>query len=68
MLITRTSMLTGKVHTLDIPVTIEQLDKWERGELIQRAMPNLSDDDREFIMSGITQDEWEEHMIEPEED
>jgi hypothetical protein len=26
--------------------------------LIQEAMPNLSADDREFIMTGITPEEW----------
>jgi len=66
MLITRTSMLTGKVHTLDIPVTMEQLDKWERGELAQRAMSNLTPSEREFIINGATQEEWEEYIIEPE--
>lgn len=27
--------------------------------LIQEAMPNISADDREFIKTGITTDEWE---------
>ena len=60
MLITRTSMFTQKVHTLDIPVTHEQLEKWEEGELIQVAMPNLSADEREFIKTGVTKEEWDE--------
>jgi hypothetical protein len=57
--ITRKSMMSGKVRTLDIPVTQEQLDAWQRGELIQAAMPNISPDDREFIMTGITREEWD---------
>lgn len=60
MKITRQSILTGKEHTLDIPVTEEQLKAFEDGELIQRAMPNLSSDDREFILNGITKEEWDE--------
>lgn len=31
----------------------DELKKWEDGELIQRAMPSLSADDRERLMSGI---------------
>lgn len=60
MLITRTSMFTRKVHTLDIPVTQEQLDKWNSGVLIQNAMPNLTVDQREFLMTGVTKEEWDE--------
>ena len=60
MLIERKSILSGKVRTLDIPVTEEQLELWRSGVLIQNAMPNLSADEREFIMTGITEEEWNE--------
>ena len=60
MKITRKSPFTGKVNKRDIPVTPQQLEAWENGELIQRAMPNISVEDREFIMTGITPEEWEE--------
>lgn len=59
MLITKTSPFTQKTHTREIPVTEEQLLRWRSGELIQKAMPNLSADDRGFIMTGITPEEWE---------
>lgn len=58
MKITRKSILSGTIRTLDIDVTDEQMVAWRSGELIQKAMPHLSDDDREFIMTGITPDEW----------
>ncbi len=58
MKITKVSTLTGIIHTREIPVTAAQLLKWDEGELIQNAMPNLSPDDREFLMSGITPEEW----------
>lgn len=58
MLIHRTSAITGKRHTRDIPVTTQQLKAWRNGVLIQNAMPNLSPDDREFIKTGITPEEW----------
>jgi hypothetical protein len=59
MHITRTSILTGKTRTKDIEVSSTALDAWQNGDfLIQEAMPHLSPSDREFIMTGITDDEW----------
>lgn len=60
MIITRVSPFSGKINSKEIPVTEEQLAKWKAGELIQNAMPNISADDREFIKTGITTEEWEE--------
>ena len=59
MLITRTSPCTGITRTKDILVTEDQLARWWRGERIQNVMPYLSASDREFIMTGITDDEWD---------
>jgi len=53
-------MLTGVRHIVDMPITAEQLSNWQGGMLIQDAMPNLTDAQREFIVSGITTQEWEE--------
>lgn len=60
MHITRTSPISGQVNTLEINVTPEQLAAWRAGEMIQLAMPNLTSDEREFIMTGITASEWDE--------
>ena len=60
MIITRTSTLSGHISSMDIDVTVEQVASWEQGELVQNAMPNLSADEREFIMTGITPTEWNE--------
>ena len=59
MLITRTSTLSGNTNSMEIEVTQEQLSSWESGVLIQNAMPNLSADESEFIMTGITPEEWD---------
>ena len=58
MKITRQSILSKKISTMDIDVSHEQIAQWEGGMLIQNAMPNLCEDEREFIMTGITPDEW----------
>lgn len=59
MIITRKSPLTNIVHSMDLPVTEEQLTRWYAGTPIQNAMPNLNADQREFIMTGITSHEWD---------
>ena len=62
MLITKLSPISMKDHTREIDVCQSQLDAWKSGVLIQNAMPNLSADDREFLMTGITPEEWDEHF------
>lgn len=37
---------------------VEALAAWHRGAMIQNAFPTLSADDREFLMTGITPEEW----------
>lgn len=58
MIVRRKSPFSGKVNEMDLPITWEQVQKWENGELIQNAFPNLSADEREFLLTGITPDEW----------
>ena len=58
MRIAMKSMLTGNITTREIPVTDEQLAQWSQGALIQDVMPDVSADDREFIKTGITPEEW----------
>jgi len=40
-------------ETQHITTKTEDLDSWENGELIQNAMPYLTADDREILISGI---------------
>ena len=58
MKITRTSMYSGITRTRDLPIVQAQLDAYNEGVLVQNAFPDLSDSDREFIITGITADEW----------
>jgi len=60
MKITRVSPFSNKKSTLEIDVTARQIASWEKGELIQDAMPNLTPDEREFIKTGVTPDEWDD--------
>lgn len=66
MLVTRKSMFTGIERTLDLDITQEQVDAYNNGAKIQHAFPHLSADDREFIMTGATADEWDNAFGEEE--
>jgi hypothetical protein len=67
MNITRKSQVSGIVRTLNLPITQEQLDNWHQGALVQNAFPNLTADQREFLMTGITAEEWDEMFAGEEE-
>ena len=60
MLIAKTSSLTSRTHEMEIDVSDKQIALWMEGALIQDVMPNLTPDEREFIMTGITAAEWDE--------
>jgi hypothetical protein len=60
MEITRVSPVTGITNTIFIDVSIDQVLQWQHGALIQDVMPELSPDEREFIMSGISPTEWDD--------
>lgn len=58
MIIVRKSPVTGKLNELDIDVTFEQYEKWANGALIQDVMPNITADEREFIITGCTPEDF----------
>lgn len=63
MLLSRVSILTGEFHERELDITEAQLNAYENfGVLVQDAFPNLSTADREFIVSGITAEEWAAHF------
>lgn len=71
MKITKISQISGREHTIDIPMDEEEFKQayfqWENGVYIQTAFHKLSPPLREFIKSGITPQEWIEYLS-PEED
>ena len=68
MMVTRKSMMSGEVRTLNLDVTNQQLQRWRAGELIQNVMPKLTPSEREFIITGVTDEEWQESMRESDPD
>ena len=43
---------------MDLDITDDQLKAWEGGELIQNVMPDLTVEEREFLISGNTAEDW----------
>lgn len=57
--IKRISPISKKEVILQLPIDIHAYESWLAGEkLIQDAFPYLTADEREFIKTGITADEW----------
>jgi len=54
------SALSGGVSSMVLEITEDQLYAWAvDGVVIQKAMPNLSPEEREFLMTGIRSEEWD---------
>lgn len=69
MYIKRKSVISGIERTRSIPVNPDEYMAWQAGlGSIQDLMPYLSDNDREFILSGITPDEWNEMFADTDEE
>ena len=59
--ITKKSIFTGKDNTMELPISLERLARWQHGEgLIQNVFPDLDTTQREFLMTGATQEEWDD--------
>jgi hypothetical protein len=54
--------MSGMVNRMNLDVTVEQIEQWKGGDLIQDVMPHLSRDEREFLITGMTPDEWDLYL------
>jgi hypothetical protein len=61
MLVTRRSSYSNITRHWDMDVTQEQLDAYFDGKgLAQEIFPQLTEEEIEFIVVGITPEEWDE--------
>ena len=64
MYIKRQSVITGIEHTRSIPANPDDMLAWQAGMgSIHDLMPYLNDADREFLLAGITPEEWDEAFV-----
>jgi len=66
------SRFTGKVNSMDIPGPAAPIRDWlnespRTRPHVQVAFPNLSADEREFLLTGCTPEEWDKLFGEEEE-
>lgn len=62
MLVEMQSTLTGIVRVKEMDVTYDQFNRLDQGELIQNVMSHLTPDEREFLITGITKEEWDFYL------
>jgi len=62
MEVTRVSNLTGIKRTMELNITHQQLLDYEKGMKAQDAFRNLTPSEREFFMTGITDEEWNKYI------
>lgn len=56
----KVSRITGELNEMDLPITKQRLEDWYRSNvLIQDAFPELGANQREFLITGVTQAEWD---------
>jgi len=60
MIIAKCSTITGLAHFAELAITKEQVTAFSNGTKVQHAFPNLSMEEREFLLSGIVPEEWNE--------
>jgi hypothetical protein len=68
MKVTKISQLSGIEHTIELNITLEELGRVENRfyttELIQNIVPQLTMGEREFLITGITEEEWNNTFFE----
>jgi hypothetical protein len=64
--------LDGKLRTITINMTpdsfMDAYVKWQTGSLVQDAFPSLSAGEREFLMTGCNDEEWDQMFPPTKED
>lgn len=66
MFVIRVCRICNKLEEREIDINSIQLYDWMSGTLLQVAAPHLTDDEREFMISGTHPECWDK--VFPEED
>ena len=72
-IVCRSSTITGKDNSMIMPMKYNEFvpafrDFNENYTHIQKAFANLNPEQREFILSGITPEEWEKYVVMDEDE
>ena len=61
----RRSPFSGFVNTMQITMDPDDYRAWRTGVPIQCALPYLRPFEREFLLTGITEDDWARNLPSP---
>lgn len=65
----RKSILSGKIHKMEIPITEDDFNAYlHSNQNIQDYFPQLTAEQREFLRTGITQEEWDAATAEEDDE
>ena len=57
--VSKQSPVSGEINKISIKVNMESYERYLKGEIsVQKIEPLLTPDEREFLLSGITSEEW----------
>jgi hypothetical protein len=57
--VSKQSPVSGEINKISIKANMESYERYLKGEiLVQEIEPLLTPDEREFLLSGITSEEW----------
>jgi hypothetical protein len=64
MKVIKYSTWSGQLGSMDLPVTLKAITRWQDGESVKTALKDLTYTQKEFIFSGATEEEQSEiaHM------
>ncbi len=72
IVVKRKSLYSLKLNEMELPLTQEEYVAGElrrsKGVLIQNVYPQLDNEQREFLISGTTPEEWREMFGTPEDE
>lgn len=68
MKVTKKSNISGIIRSYDIDVTPEEIQEYENNGLAEKCFPRLNAAQREFMISGISEKEWNELLKEQDLD
>lgn len=60
--VTRISPYDNQTNRIVLPINEEQYTKWCNGMLIQNAFPHLTVEEREFILTGLVDEQFEKFL------
>ena len=65
MKLIRRSIYSGNMHEMDLPLTYAKIRRWQDGWSIDRAFPDLTQEEIAFILNGtLPEEEVEIAMME----